>query len=322
MLDLPWSAGSPGYSPVTGTPNSSSPPGISRDLARIESYLDHLWVERGLGDQTLASYRSDLQGLCRWLAAHGWTLLDPGSDELLRFLRSYRHASVRSTARRLSSVRGLYRYLVRERLLNEDPSAQIESPRVGRALPRHLTESEVESLLHAPDVAKTSGLRDRTMLEVLYATGLRVSELVALTTLRVNLRQGVVRVTGKGGKERLVPMGEEAIAWVARYSREARPLLVQRINTDILFPSRRGGAMSRHAFWHLIRRYARKAGIGKAISPHTLRHAFATHLLDHGADLRVVQLLLGHSDISTTQIYTHIARARLKELHATHHPRG
>ncbi|MGH8604320.1 MAG: site-specific tyrosine recombinase XerD [Gammaproteobacteria bacterium] len=291
-------------------------------MALIESYLDHLWIERGLSDQTLASYRSDLQGLCRWLTAQGRTVLEASTDELLRFLRSYPHASVRSTARRLSSVRGLCRYLVRERLLNEDPGAHIESPRVGRVLPKYLTESEVERLLSVPDVGEPAGLRDRTMLEVLYATGLRVSELIALTTLRVNLRQGVVRVTGKGGKERLVPMGEEAIAWVTRYSREARLLLVQRSNTDLLFPSRRGGAMSRQAFWHLIRRYARKAEIGKAISPHTLRHAFATHLLDHGADLRVVQLLLGHRDISTTQIYTHIARARLKELHATHHPRG
>ena len=304
------------------TLDTGKPPGISCDITLIESYLDHLWIERGLSDQTLASYRSDLQGLCRWLTAQGRTLLEASTDELLRFLRSYTHASVRSTARRLSSVRGLCRYLVRERLLNGDPSAHIESPRAGRLLPKYLTESEVERLLSVPDVAEPAGLRDRTMLEVLYATGLRVSELIALTTLRVNLRQGVVRVTGKGGKERLVPMGEEAIAWVTRYSREARLLLVQRTNTDLLFPSRRGGAMSRQAFWHLIRRYARKAGIGKAISPHTLRHAFATHLLDHGADLRVVQLLLGHRDISTTQIYTHIARARLKELHATHHPRG
>ncbi|MGH6636863.1 MAG: site-specific tyrosine recombinase XerD [Gammaproteobacteria bacterium] len=305
------------------TSDCGNPPGISCDIVLIESYLDHLWIERGLSDQTLASYRSDLQGLSRWLSAHGRTLLEASNDELLRFLRSYTHASVRSTARRLSSVRGLCRYLVRERLLNEDSSAHIESPRVGRALPKYLTESEVESLLGAPDVGEPAGLRDRTMLEVLYATGLRGSELVALTTLRVNLRQGVVRVTGKGSKERLVPMGEEAIAWVMRYSQEARPLLVKRTNTDLLFPSRRGGgAMSRQAFWHLIRRYARKAGVGKAISPHTLRHAFATHLLDHGADLRVVQLLLGHRDISTTQIYTHIARARLKELHAAHHPRG
>lgn len=309
---------------MDGTPDSGNLPGISGDIALIESYLDHLWIERGLSNQTLASYRSDLRGLCRWLTAQGQTLVEASSDELLRFLRSYTHASVRSTARRLSSVRGLCRYLVRERLLNEDPSAHIESPRVGRALPKYLTESEVESLLGAPDIGEPAGLglRDRTMLEVLYATGLRVSELVALTTLQVNLRQGVVRVTGKGGKERLVPMGEEAIAWVARYSREARPFLVQHTNTELLFPSRRGGAMSRQAFWHLIRRYARKASIGKAISPHTLRHAFATHLIDHGADLRVVQLLLGHRDISTTQIYTHIARARLKKLHAAHHPRG
>ncbi|MGH8659519.1 MAG: site-specific tyrosine recombinase XerD [Gammaproteobacteria bacterium] len=302
--------------------DSANPPGVSCDVALIESYLDHLWIERGLSDQTLALYRSDLQGLCRWLTAQGRTVLEASSDELLRFLRSYTDASVRSTARRLSSVRGLCRYLVRERLLNEDPSAHIESPRVGRPLPKYLTESEVERLLNAPDVEEPAGLRDRTMLEVLYATGLRVSELAALTTLRVNLRQGVVRVTGKGGKERLVPMGEEGIAWVTRYLWEVRPLLVHRTNTDLLFPSRRGGAMSRQAFWHLIKRYARKAGIGKAISPHTLRHAFATHLLDHGADLRVVQLLLGHRDISTTQIYTHIARTRLKELHATHHPRG
>lgn len=212
--------------------------------------------------------------------------------------------------------------MLRETLISEDPTLQIELPQIGRPLPKSLSEADVEALLQAPDLDDPIGLRDRAMLEVLYACGLRVSELVGLTLEQVNLRQGVLRVFGKGSKERLVPLGEEAIAWIERYMREARPLLLGGKPSDVLFPSLRGEQMTRQTFWHRIKHQAQVAGISKALSPHTLRHAFATHLLNHGADLRVVQMLLGHSDLSTTQIYTHIARARLQELHAQHHPRG
>ncbi len=226
------------------------------------------------------------------------------------------------TARRLSTLRRLFQYLVRENLREADPSARIAPPRLGRPLPKSVSETEVEALLAAPDTSTGLGLRDRTMLEVLYATGLRVTELVSLTMTQLNMRQGVVRVTGKGGKERLVPLGEEALNWIDRYIRQGRPDLLKGAGSDALFPSMRGVAMTRQTFWYAIKRYARAADITNPLSPHTLRHAFATHLLNHGADLRVVQLLLGHSSISTTQIYTHVAQARLKELHAKHHPRG
>ena len=206
--------------------------------------------------------------------------------------------------------------------MDHDPSAMVEPPRLGRPLPKSLTEAEVEQLLHAPDITTDLGLRDRAMLEVLYATGLRVSELVSLTVMQVNLRQGLVRVTGKGNKERLVPLGLESLDWIQRYLKDARPGMVKNNAVDVIFVNRRGSQMTRQAFWYLIKRYARKTGINKTFSPHILRHAFATHLLNHGADLRVVQMLLGHSDISTTQIYTHVARERLKNLHAEHHPRG
>lgn len=301
---------------------SDNTPSFQRDAALVETLLDTLWMERGLSDATLSSYRSDLLALCRWLSKREQRLESAGAGELLGFLASYPKASARSTARRLSSLRTLYRYLVRQRMIVDDPTAGIESPRLGRPLPETLTETEVESLLDAPDVGQPLGMRDRAMLELLYATGLRVSELVGMTTLQVNLRQGIVRITGKGDKDRLVPIGEEAVSWLQRYLTESRPQLVKAASCDALFPTRRGTAMTRHAFWHLIKRYALKAGIRTTISPHTLRHAFATHLLNHGADLRVVQLLLGHRDISTTQIYTHVAQARLTDLHARHHPRG
>jgi integrase/recombinase XerD len=228
----------------------------------------------------------------------------------------------RSTARFLSGVRGFYRYLLREKLILIDPTLQVDMPQLGRPLPKSLSEADVEALLAAPDLSEAIGQRDRAMLEVLYACGLRVTELISLTLEQVNLRQGVLRVMGKGSKERLVPMGEEAIVWIERYMRDARSEMLNGRPSDVLFPSLRGEQMTRQTFWHRIKHHAMVAGISKSLSPHTLRHAFATHLLNHGADLRVVQMLLGHSDLSTTQIYTHVARARLQEMHAKHHPRG
>ena len=238
------------------------------------------------------------------------------------FQRLQQGYQARSTARLLSALRTFYRYLLRERLIHEDPTLQVELPQLGKPLPKSLSEAEVEALLAAPDIAEPLGLRDRAMLEVLYACGLRVSELVALSLEQINLRQGVLRVLGKGSKERLVPLGEEALIWLQRYQAEARGLLLAGRPSSVLFPSQRGEQMTRQTFWHRIKLHARHADILKPLSPHTLRHAFATHLLNHGADLRVVQLLLGHSDLSTTQIYTHVAKARLQALHAAHHPRG
>ena len=295
-----------------------------KDVVLVERFLDALWLERGLSENTLTAYRSDLQGLSLWLQQKGLGLQGAARHDLLHYMqqRSEQGASPRSSARLLSSLRRFYRYLVRERVLQEDPSARIDAPKLGRALPDSLSEAEVERLLAAPDLSSALGLRDRAMLEVLYASGLRVSELVSLLQPQVNLQQGLVKVIGKGNKERLVPLGEEALNWLERYLREARGSLLGALQSDVLFPSRRGAAMSRQAFWQLIKRYALKAEIDKPLSPHTLRHAFATHLLNHGADLRVVQLLLGHSSLSTTQIYTHVARERLKSLHAAHHPRG
>jgi integrase/recombinase XerD len=303
---------------------SDVPAASEADARLIESFADALWMERGLSVNTLSAYRSDLAAFAGWLCQQRTALLDARRDQLLSYLatRVQQGTRPRTTARLLSSLRRFYRYLVREGRLTEDPSARIDAPKLGRSLPKSLTETEVESLLAVPKIDDLLGMRDRTMLEVLYASGLRVSELVGLTLDQVNLRQGVVRVVGKGSKERLVPLGEEAVAWLERYLAEARHDLVQGRLNDALFPTRRGAAMTRQAFWQLIKRYAKQAGIGKPLSPHTLRHAFATHLLNHGADLRVVQLLLGHSDLSTTQIDTHVARERLKDLHARHHPRG
>lgn len=292
-------------------------------IASLEPFLDHLWVEHGLSPNTVDAYRSDISALGQYLSAHGVAgTLAAAEHDLLAFLGAIPGLAARTRARRLSAIRRYYAYLVRERLLEADPTLRLSAPSAGRPLPKSLSEQEVEQLLAAPDPARAEGLRDRAMLELLYATGLRVSELVGLEMVQVNLRQGVVRVTGKGNKERLVPMGDEALAWLERYLRDARGELLHTRQARALFVTRRGTAMSRQAFWHLIRRHARHAGITGAISPHTLRHAFATHLLNHGADLRVVQMLLGHSDISTTQIYTHVANERLKALHATHHPRG
>lgn len=294
------------------------------EVRLIEQYLDAVWMERGLSENTLASYRRDLTQYAGWLQAHGQRLTDAGRDDLQRHLawRFAERVKASSTARLLSSLRGFYRYLVREKLLETDPTLLIESPKKGRSLPKTLTESDVESLLQAPDVSDPLELRDRAMLELLYATGLRVTELVTLQRSQVNLRQGVIRVMGKGSKERLVPLGEEAIGWVLQFVRDGRPQLISDTTSEVLFPSRRGQQMTRQTFWHRIKRYAVVAGVDKPLSPHVLRHAFATHLLNHGADLRVVQMLLGHSDLSTTQIYTHVAQHRLQSLHSKHHPRG
>lgn len=295
------------------------------DRALIERFTDALWLEHGLSANTLNAYRTDLWGFAAWMAqTHGIALDQAQREHLLEYLslRARAGARPRSTARLLSSLRRLYRFLVREGGMAHDPSARIDAPRLGRPLPKALTETEVEALLAAPDADTAEGLRDRTMLELLYASGLRVSELVGLRVGQVNLRQGVVRVLGKGSKERLVPLGDEASAWLERFLAEGRSQFPPAHSSDFLFPTRRSEAMTRQTFWHLIKRHARNAGIHKSLSPHTLRHAFATHLLNHGADLRVVQLLLGHSDLSTTQIYTHVARERLKDMHARHHPRG
>ncbi len=295
------------------------------ELSVIESFTDALWMERGLSRHSLAAYQSDLRKTAAWLKrTYGHGLLDARREDLLALLSHQSKLGVqpRTAARLLSCLRQFYGYGVREGWLAQDPSARIDAPRLGRPLPGSLTEGEVEALLGAPDTNEAEGLRDRVMLEVLYATGLRVSELVGLRLEQVNLNQGLVRISGKGGKERLVPLGEEALDWIQRLLREGREALLGAQRCAAVFPTRRGAGMTRQAFWYRIKKYARAAGIRRQISPHTLRHAFATHLLDHGADLRVVQMLLGHSDLSTTQIYTHVARERLKALHARHHPRG
>ncbi len=295
------------------------------DEPLIQQFLDSLWLEKGLSQNTLESYGGDLRAFAAWLDGNDKSILKVHRGDILSYLsfRMGRGLKSRSTARSLSCLRSLYRYLLRENRIAEDPTLQVDNPKLGRRLPDSLSEGDVEKLLAAPNLDTLVGFRDRTMLEVLYACGLRVSELVNLKLMEINLRQGVVRIVGKGSKERLVPLGEEAISWITRYLAETRnELLKKNLNQDIVFPSNRGSPMTRQAFWYRIKAHAATAGIGKKLSPHTLRHAFATHLLNHGADLRVVQLLLGHSDLSTTQIYTHIAQQRLKELHQAHHPRG
>lgn len=296
----------------------------SDDQQVIDTFLDAMWMERGLSRNTLTAYRTDLSGLANWLRSRGSALLTAGRVDLLGYLahRIQQGAQPRSTARLLSSARRFYQYFLRESRIEHDPTALIESPKIGRLLPGSLTEEEVEALLEQPDLETVLGLRDRAMLEVLYACGLRVSELVVLRLDQISLSQGVVRVVGKGNKERLVPMGEVCLALLGQYMLRARPELARGTASDAVFLTRRGDAMTRQAFWYLIKRHAKQAGIARPLSPHTLRHAFATHLLNHGADLRALQLLLGHSDLSTTQIYTHVARERLKQLHADHHPRG
>lgn len=291
----------------------------------IEQFSDAMWMERGLAENTLSSYQSDLRDSARWLeGAEKVLLLDANRSALLAYLGSLVNAGVsaRTSARRLSVLRQFYQFALRENRISVDPTLEIDAPKLGRPLPKTLTEAEVELLLAAPNLEIAEDFRDRVMLEVLYATGLRVSELVSLRLEQVSLTQGLVRVTGKGGKERLVPMGDEAQDWINRFMRGHRSELLNQRQCPELFPTRRGSGMTRQAFWYRIKKHAFTAGIHKHLSPHTLRHAFATHLVNHGADLRVVQLLLGHSDLSTTQIYTHVARERLQQLHAMHHPRG
>ena len=290
----------------------------------IDEFCDALWLEDGLARNTLEAYRRDLNQVAAWLAKRGKTLTEAGHADLLGYL-AYKvkgGAKATTTGRQLSSLKRFYRYCLRQGRIKADPTLKIDAPKLPRPLPKSLTESDVESLLDAPRVERALGLRDKAMLETLYASGLRVSELTTLRISQVSQDMGIVRVMGKGSKERLVPLGEEALAWIRRYLKEARPGLLGGKTSNDLFVTARGAAMTRQMFWQLLRRYGLKAGLKKPISPHTLRHAFATHLLNHGADLRVVQLLLGHSDISTTQIYTHVARERMKQLHAKHHPRG
>ncbi|GAB4353775.1 MAG: site-specific tyrosine recombinase XerD [Immundisolibacter sp.] len=288
----------------------------------IERFLDSLWLERGASRLTQVAYRRDLASLAAHLASHDKTLADATLGDLLGYLAAQGSLAPRSLARRLSALRGFYRYLLREGYIADDPSARIDSPRSGRPLPKTLSEADVERLLEAPGDACAQALRDRAMLELLYATGLRVSELVGLRLAQVDLNRGVLRVLGKGARERLVPIGDTALMRLDDYLKRARGALLDGQVSDALFVTRRGGAMTRQAFWHRLRAHARRAGLAQLPSPHTLRHAFATHLLNHGADLRAVQMLLGHADLSTTQIYTHVARERLKALHARHHPRG
>ena len=310
---------------TTKTQGSDALPVTHHPLRLIDEFCDALWLEDGLARNTLEAYRRDLSQLAAWLEkSHGKGLAAAGHADLLAYL-AYKvrgRAKATTTSRQLSSLKRFYRYCLRQGKIKADPTLKIDSPKLPRSLPKSLTEEDVEGLLEAPAVEHALGLRDKAMLETLYASGLRVSELVALRLGQVSHDMGVVRVVGKGSKERLVPLGEEALTWIRRYLKEARPELLGARSSDDLFVTARGSRMTRQMFWHLLRRYALKSGLKKPLSPHTLRHAFATHLLNHGADLRVVQLLLGHSDISTTQIYTHVARERLKQLHAKHHPRG
>jgi integrase/recombinase XerD len=289
----------------------------------IDNFIDELWLEKGLSKNTLTAYRNDIKTFSNWYK--GNSLLEVERVDLLDYLadRLKQGFSSRSTARSLSSLRAFYSHLTVRHNLKEDPTSRVESPKLGRSLPKTLSEEEVERLIQAPDVDDDIGLRDRAMLELIYACGLRVSELISLDILNINLRQGVIRVIGKGEKERLVPMGEEALHWIERYINKSRPNFIKADNkiTEV-FLSKRGKAMTRQTFWYRLKEYAQLASINKELSPHTLRHAFATHLINHGADLRTVQLLLGHSSLSTTQIYTEVARHRMKELHNEHHPRG
>ncbi len=295
------------------------------DADVIDAFLDSSWAEQGLARSTMQAYRSDLSGFSRWLKAQGNNLCTAGGEDIQMYLASRLQKGTRasSVARILSAIRLFYRYAKRHALRGDDPCAQVITPKPSRHLPTVLNEQETETLLNTPDVGTPKGLRDRAMLELLYACGLRVSELVSLKQGQINMKTGVLRLVGKGMKERLVPFGECATDWLERYLRESRPLLLEgRPQTEDLFVTRQGRAMSRQAFWQMLRRMTQKAGITKPLTPHTLRHTFATHLLNHGADLRVVQMLLGHSDLATTQIYTHVAHDKLKNMHRAHHPRG
>ena len=297
--------------------------GAIAPFPEIDVFIDQLWLEDGLSQNTLSSYRNDLKGFAEWCGKHALTLWGVQSQHVQEYL-AYRFplVKVRSINRLIATLRRFYRYALLQNLIKQDPTLHIEAPKMPKSLPKTLSESQVEDLLQAPDINTPLGKRDRAMLELLYASGLRVSELVNIQIHEVSTQDGVVRVTGKGSKTRLVPMGQEAAEWIDRYLAESRSEILKGGISDAVFVTNRGDAMTRHAFWHLIQRYALQAGISQHISPHVLRHAFATHLLNHGADLRVVQMLLGHADISTTQIYTHVARERLQQLHKVHHPRG
>ncbi|MEZ8105520.1 site-specific tyrosine recombinase XerD [Vibrio cortegadensis] len=297
----------------------------SGDLGIVEQFLDTMWMERGLSENTLSSYRTDLSKLIKWMSEHNYRLgfiSLSGLQEYQAWLVAQDYKQT-SRARMQSAIRRLFQYLHREKHRADDPSALLVSPKLPQRLPKDLSEEQVDDLLNAPDPNDPIELRDKAMLELLYATGLRVTELVSLTMENISLRQGVVRVIGKGGKERLVPMGENAVDWIETFIEQGRPLLLGEKTSDVVFPSRRARQMTRQTFWHRIKHYALIAEIDtELLSPHVLRHAFATHLLNYGADLRVVQMLLGHSDLSTTQIYTHVATERLKQIHHEHHPRA
>ena len=290
----------------------------------IDDFIDHLWLEDGLSKNTLNSYRFDLIIFDSWLGEQKKiTMMDVSELEIQEFLAfKFPSSKSRSISRLLATLRRFFRYQLREKKIQKDPTLKIQTPKIPKSLPKSLSEEEVESLLDAPNLDSSSGLRDRSMLELLYACGLRVTELVDIQLTEVILSDGVIRVTGKGSKTRLVPMGEEAVDWIKKYIAEARDDILRKKTSKFLFVTNRGGAMTRQAFWYVIKKYAVIANINKPMSPHILRHAFATHLINHGADLRVVQMLLGHTDISTTQIYTHVARERLKKIHQEHHPRG
>jgi integrase/recombinase XerD len=301
------------------------PPALhAADAALIDRFVDALWIEDGLGALTLAAYRRDLSLYARWLRAHGGQALAASREQDLLGYITARHAQSRATTsnRRLTVFRRFFRWALREHLADADPTLRLLAARQPMRVPKSLSEAQVEALLAAPDADTPLGLRDRAMLELLYASGLRVSELVGLKTVHLGLDEGALRVMGKGSRERLVPFGAEAHAWVRRYLAQSRGEILGGQASDALFVTARGGPMTRQMFWSLVKRHARGAGIEVPLSPHTLRHAFATHLLNHGADLRAVQMLLGHADISTTTIYTHVARERLRQLHARHHPRG
>ena len=317
----------PAGSAGAGTPAAEADAALSAlaaSAASIDRFVDAVWLEDGLSANTLAAYRRDLGLYAGWLARAEGRPIDATREVDLQQYGVVRHAASKAASanRRLAVFRRYFRWALRERLLAADPTLRLLTARQPLRVPKTLSEAQVEALLDAPDAATPCGLRDRAMLELMYASGLRVSELVTLKSVHVGLAEGALRITGKGAKERLVPFGEEARGWLLRYADEARAEILGGQASDALFVTARGGGMTRQAFWLLIKKHARTAGIAAPLSPHTLRHAFATHLLNHGADLRAVQLLLGHADISTTQIYTHVARERLKTLHAAHHPRG
>ncbi|MRX28408.1 site-specific tyrosine recombinase XerD [Kangiella sp. HZ709] len=294
------------------------------DIEIIEQFCDQIWMEQGLSDATLASYRSDLKKFSQWLATNQTLLIDVSRVDIQNYLANrYKHGfNSRSTARFLSSARKFYRYMMQNNVITEDPTLHIDSPKIQPPVPKSISEEDIDNLLQQPELETPMGLRDKAMLELLYSSGLRITELISVEINQIGFQQGVIRVVGKGNKERLVPMGEVALDAILSYIRAGRAELAKGKVIDVLFLSNRGQQMTRQTFWHRIKFYANQAGFNKPISPHTLRHAFATHLLNHGADLRTLQMLLGHSDLSTTQIYTHVAKERLKQLHSTHHPRG